>query len=304
MQDVFCAKESDACGEGLWGTAVSHTSLWIALEVREPWGRKAFEECELGDPANKRVLEDLAEAHPELRIQLIRRPEVRRGDPALYVARTGFGKQSLWRVPLTGYDDLPSMNWAAWARGEVQWAAWRQQKPLYLVCVHGRRDRCCAQRGMPVYAALEERVRGRVWQTSHLGGHRFAATLVSLPDGVCYGRVEPVEAPALLTAREAGRFYDLGRVRGRTSLASVAQAAECAVRTHTGDLALSDMRLEEISESDDGVVQVVMVDDRGQRASAQLRRVRVGEAPASCGAEPTPVYRYEVLGVETLVGGS
>ena len=47
---------------------------------------------------------------------------------------------------------------------------------------------------------------GWVWQSSHVGGDRFAGNLVVLADGVYYGRVEPSDAwPVVEAALERPR---------------------------------------------------------------------------------------------------
>jgi (2Fe-2S) ferredoxin len=76
--------------------------------------------------------------------------------------------------------------------------------PLYLVCSHGRHDPCCGNRGRPVVASLAARRPDRVWQTSHLGGCRFAPTVLVLPLGLMYGRVPTDAADDLVAATEAG----------------------------------------------------------------------------------------------------
>ncbi|HEU5385864.1 MAG TPA: sucrase ferredoxin [Streptosporangiaceae bacterium] len=47
---------------------------------------------------------------------------------------------------------------------------------MALVCTNGKRDRCCAVRGRPVAAAIADATGWDTWESSHLGGHRFAAT--------------------------------------------------------------------------------------------------------------------------------
>jgi hypothetical protein len=68
-----------------------------------------------------------------------------------------------------------------------------------LVCTHGNRDACCGTFGVPVYEALRQMVCEsemgdgppvRVWRTSHTGGHRFAPTLIDMPDGRYWAGVE------------------------------------------------------------------------------------------------------------------
>jgi hypothetical protein len=57
-----------------------------------------------------------------------------------------------------------------------------------LVCTHGSRDACCATFGFPIYQTLRDEAPSlpgnvRVWRTSHTGGHRFAPTVIDLPEG-------------------------------------------------------------------------------------------------------------------------
>ena len=78
--------------------------------------------------------------------------------------------------------------------------------PLLLVCTHGKHDRCCARYGRPLYQALEEQAEDDwVWQSSHLGGDRFAGNVVVLPEGLYFGRVEPGDAWPVLDEYLAGR---------------------------------------------------------------------------------------------------
>ena len=99
---------------------------------------------------------------------------------------------------------------------------------------------------------------GWAWQSSHVGGDRFAGNLVTLPDGVYSGRVEPSEAWAVVEAALAGRVY-LPCYRGRSCYGFAAQAAELAVREATGLL---------------GVDEVLVRADRAATATAGRRRSR------------------------------
>ena len=58
------------------------------------------------------------------------------------------------------------------------------REPVFLVCAHGRRNACCARFGAPLAAALAARHPRQIWETTHVGGHRFAANLVLLPHGL------------------------------------------------------------------------------------------------------------------------
>ena len=99
----------------------------------------------------------------------------------------------------------------------------------YLVCTNGARDPCCAIRGPAVAAALERARPGHAFECSHLGGHRFAANVLVLPDALCFGRLDARSAPALADALDAGRL-PLESFRGRTTLEPEQQAAEILLR--------------------------------------------------------------------------
>ena len=90
---------------------------------------------------------------------------------------------------------------------------------VILVCTNGRHDQCCANRGRPLIRAIRDtRWADRVWECSHIGGDRFAANVVVLPDSLYFGRVEPESAMPLLEALDAGRIGQVGllwRPRGR-----------------------------------------------------------------------------------------
>ncbi|WP_119069808.1 sucrase ferredoxin [Rubrobacter indicoceani] len=81
------------------------------------------------------------------------------------------------------------------------------------VCTHNNRDVCCGRFGTELHRALKEieSENLRVWRCSHLGGHRFAPTMLDLPTGVVWGHVEPELAARLLQrelpVEEAGRFF-------------------------------------------------------------------------------------------------
>src|SRR5699024_10918271 len=63
---------------------------------------------------------------------------------------------------------------------------------------------------------------GSVWETTHLGGDRFAGNVAILPEGSMYGRLDGTSAPDVVTAHLDGDV-DLTRWRGRTIWAAPEQ---------------------------------------------------------------------------------
>jgi hypothetical protein len=55
---------------------------------------------------------------------------------------------------------------------------------MVLVCTHGVRDACCAIKGRPIAGAVAKALASsdvEVLECSHLNGHRFAGTALTLP---------------------------------------------------------------------------------------------------------------------------
>ena len=115
-------------------------------------------------------------------------------------------------------------------------------EPFVCVCTHGRHDACCAELGRPTVAALTASHPEQAWEVSHIGGDRFAANVLVLPEGLYYGRVTPEDAPALVDRHLSGHL-DLDLLRGRSGLPFAVQVAEVAARRAAGATGLHDLRV-------------------------------------------------------------
>lgn len=115
---------------------------------------------------------------------------------------------------------------AALADGDLERfeASWEDTSGVrdILVCTHGANDACCGKFGYPVYDRLRSRHANpdlRVWRTSHIGGHRFAATLIDFPEGRYWGHLEPDHLDDLV--ERDGPLTGLGRLcRGWAGLSN------------------------------------------------------------------------------------
>jgi hypothetical protein len=142
----------------------------------------------------------------------------------------------------------------------------------YLVCTNGARDPCCAIRGAAVATALDGARPGAVYESSHLGGHRFAANVLVLPDALCFGRLDARAALALADELDAGRL-PLEHLRGRTSLTEEQQAAEIFVRRELGLGGLDDVM---------HVEGTTFALSEGRLATAHVRGEKLEPRPFSC----------------------
>ncbi len=76
-----------------------------------------------------------------------------------------------------------------------------------MICTHGSRDACCATFGFPLYRSLRtlstEGSDLRVWRATHFGGHRFAPTMMTFPDGRSWGYLDVATGKAILEQHAA-----------------------------------------------------------------------------------------------------
>ena len=260
-----CSAASLAAGEPLAATATKAAS-WLLVEVRGSWGRDAVEDSDLAEPVR-----DALAAFPG-KVLLIRRPD-RRDGVTLIRANADESGGTVTRRELGTLSELPAVGVE---QGDPTVG------PVFLVCAHGRRDACCALLGQPLFDALQPMLPPeRLWQSSHLGGHRFAPNVLVLPFGVQLGRIPVERSIEVVALLEAGRI-PLDLYRGRTIYDAPAQAAEIAVRTATGFDGIADLRL--VSRDGD---RITFSTPSGAR-TARLEQRPGPAVPASCGAEPEP----------------
>ncbi len=295
MRVKYCSTWSRVLAEPLAGTAPV-ARAWLAVEQPGPWGRNAPTESHL-DPDLGAELDRRAAA-AGARIALIRRPgrhaDTRHRAPRrVLLAYTVPGRAWLERAVVSDPAELLDLDLPALAAGERPGLGELVAEPVLLVCTNARRDTCCALRGRPLAQHLARTYDDRVWETNHLGGHRFAPTGVVLPTGYVHGRIE--DGAALLKAAEAGEVA-LDTCRGRSVWSRPGQVAELAVRHRTGELAADALR---VGEPVAGGADAWRV--RVEHAAGRAWEVRVVRRPAepprpeSCGKAPgrPEVYRAE-----------
>ena len=293
-QDSSCSAMSQEVGEPLRGTAVSETDLWLVLEVSGAWGPKGLEDSGLPDSVVSHLSRFISQER-RARVQLIRRPDRANVGFTLLLANSTPGRGTLLAGTFGRLEELLTVDFASWAAGAEPAGFVAVDGPLYLVCTHGKRDRCCAQRGLPVFAAIVREVGDAAWQTTHLGGHRFAATLLVLPAGICYGRVEAEEAPELCAAHARNQLHSVGRLRGRTSYSGAEQAAEALLREQLADLSLDAFELLGAEPAMGGERVRFRHVPSGLTHEVWVTREALPALPQSCGASPKPVERFVPL---------
>lgn len=268
-----CSALAEQLGEPMIGT-IEQRIRWLLVEDRSAWGHDAVAEV-LGATLAA-SLKGLG-----IRALLIRRRE---GDPAADAARRAILVDTVTREmavrTIGSVDELdPSaLSSTAVADFGTPWS-----DPIFLVCSNGKRDACCAVRGRALLNALGSNHAERTWECTHLGGHRFAANLVCLPDGIVYGRVAPSDGPRLADEYLSGRL-DPSALRGRSAWPAPAQVAEQHVRMVEGLQGTGDVRLVS-AQVDDDHAEVALVASGVRRAIVLHAEPMTPPRPTSCRAD-------------------
>lgn len=299
-----CSDASVARAEPVTATA-SQVRAWLLIEVPGAWGHDAIVESELGPHVPAGWKRDLKRRG--IRPICIRRGVDERADSHRDSASVFFV------VPQRPGAGVPSRAWhrtadvlaaVPYLTDELDPAAepgdgWEPHgERLVLVCTNGRHDQCCAVRGRPLVRALRTGgSAGQLWECSHIGGDRFAANMVILPDSLYYGRCDGEQAEQVLAEHDAGRLV-LDGFRGRSTLRMAEQAVEQAVRRHFGVLGLDAVRMRRRPATDefhldvDGVGAVVVRMD--------ISSVQVDE-PVTCRGTPNQqVPQYDIVSIRRV----
>ena len=287
---ITCSQLARSSDEQLLGTA-SWARAWLLVENRDPWPSHAVND---GVPA-------------ELRQQ---------------IAGAGWNAQFVRE-----FDDRARTSpWRVWFADAAKRAAWmwhadsqehqlqlitdllsgnpqpgeQVSDPFLLVCTNGKRDACCAVSGRAiletVLAGSEHAARSPIaLESTHLGGHRFAGVVVSLPQSYQYRCDDGAHALRILNDARHGLVHSTG-LRGHTARQAPEQIAEIAVREQLG-MWQPDADITMECDIDGDTAQV-----RGQVAGrnfhASLTATIGTPRPESCGGDPKPLRTWSIAGVD------
>jgi hypothetical protein len=224
-----CAPWTRALGVDPIGSAPELDAL-VLVEWPLPWPQDVSEIPELS----------AATGVPGLRVMTVVPQSADRGDGLLRVVhRRRTGTNHLegidHQVARAELEDLLAILAADPGSPHLElYTALGASPPEVLVCAHGRRDACCGRWGTLLHVELAARWTDvRVSRCSHTGGHRFAPTAITLPDGRAWAY-----ADADLLDRVVRRTGEVAHLaphdRGTTGLDPWAQVVERAVLQHLG----------------------------------------------------------------------
>lgn len=298
-----CSEASLAAGLPLIGSAGCHDTI-LAFELAPPWSARLVG-SRAGDAALDAAITRIAAEAKSVRL-LALEPSATGGESRVLHFHRG---EWPFREYRRGEFVVPRGSLAA----TLETLAFEGQcsaSPAVLdagaardllVCTHGTRDACCGRLGYPLYRELSalaaarpagEAARSvRVWRSSHLGGHRFAPTLLDLPTGRLFGRVSIEDARCILDGGNGLAALAEKVYRGRTALPEAAQVVERALWMRLG-AAFDTTAVTAHVQQDEGGFAVAMRADLEDGRVFEARGQVVLDAegalltPASCGRDP------------------
>ncbi len=242
----FCSVESLQADDPLAGTATHAASNLLISWPRPKWSRSLRIARDMDDDLAERIDRLAASGR---RVNLIDQ----RGRSS--------SSHRVYLLPESLSFDIDHANLhaflAALEAGDdlSPWSGAAMSKSLVLCCTHGRKDKCCAKFGHAAYQALagtvaERKLPFEVWESSHLGGCRLAASVMVFPAMRKYGRVAPEQVLPLLQHEADGIPY-LPCYRGQSLLTPAQQCAEISALEWLEARNIS-ARLSVMAESDSG----------------------------------------------------
>lgn len=219
MKPLSCAVSAQRAGEDLIGTA-GHYQTYVFIECPLPWPRKAFDSERM--PLALRQYVKAIKAERSVQFLCVNRGTASASSRTAVLvyeradrsAPNGSSKNFANRYcaqefQVDGLDQVVACLETHWQSDRAASQGKRPGQTIdqqdIFICTHGMRDKCCAQFGQPFFRAAKRSVEQgdlpntRVWKVSHIGGHRFAPTAISMPDGRYYGRLTLSALKALST---------------------------------------------------------------------------------------------------------
>lgn len=207
MTNFICTAESPLVSEDPIGTGV-HRQCFVLIECPPPW--KANEFTSKAVPENLRLFEEeFYEVKPDGILLFIHNEKLKRDRLThilIFTTITGFSNgYTKQEIHVTRIEDVADVLKDWLAGKDVGGTDINPHVRDILICTHGSHDKRCGKCGVPFFHQANAIVADlgvesvRVWQSSHFGGHRFAPTVLDVPQCRYYAWLDPQTFAAILT---------------------------------------------------------------------------------------------------------
>lgn len=235
-ESVMCADYHRKLNINPGGTALNK-ERYVLFEIEQPWPVPLARHELVGSAFP--VINNSAVPSRPLGVAYAQ-PQSARGDSASVGSVTVFERDGLScqalkiEAPQSEYEAIAT-NIAATALGELhQLGDVYIPEPILMVCTHANRDDCCGLYGDELCDQLEK-AGINYCRVSHIGGHKYAPTLVSMPYGRTWAEAD-LELAKRVSQNTISAEDLLNNCRGWWGAeAGKAQVAEIFVRSQIGE---------------------------------------------------------------------
>lgn len=215
---TYCSHNArDISQEAPIGSATGLSRCFL-IEIPLPWARKPLETPHIPQDVTEALAEFQAE-QGKVTVTLLAPDPTYAVDGARLIDIQVIDGSITKRDIIATDGDLAAVIRSLAANAPLPQSATVDDTPWrdIAVCTHGSRDACCATFGAPMYLKMHTAARSlpntRIWRSSHLGGHRFAPTMIDFPSGRSWGLVDDSAARTIML-RDADLSTLLPHYRG------------------------------------------------------------------------------------------
>ena len=287
-----CKNLSSSAGEHLYGT-VPRVENWFLLEYSDHWERDALESSSVSEEV-KTELNKLLQTFEKSRLQLIKSDRSDNSNICFYYINSTEFDPKAYKFTLNSYEDILQLNLRELIeKGDINDS--ETDEKIALVCTHGSYDSCCGKYGVPVYNELQKNVELTVWNTTHVGSHRFSANMVMLPEGIYYGRVNTENLGEIISSHLKNEIY-LDCFRGRSCYSQPSQVSDYFLRKELKKYGIFDIRWEFERDRDQHISVEFEIEVDGKKIVCSVNSIVFNNAlkiKTSCrDEEPTSIHQF------------
>ena len=225
----FCSLMTRQIGEPLAGTAPFAKHFVLITWPKKYWQYEALESKGGFPEGLKEWMMTQSEISGKVTIRLVSRKGINNESTDIYIYPEKMHYSNVLPEEISGVLKSHFLDVC-----NPENSAKKIEKDHILVCTHGRHDKCCAKFGSQLAENLRDHLKDQqdnieVFDSSHLGGHRFAPTMIDFPSGRAYGHLTTEEIPDYFESRKHGLVYGKA-YRGAVFLSELVQVAEAYVQ--------------------------------------------------------------------------
>jgi hypothetical protein len=311
MDKFFCADRSQDLGELAIGTA-NQIRTYVLIECPTPWSAKAIDSRAMPVQLGQ-VMRRIGQAFDSVRFLLVNRTTTQ-----LLGCRSVIIYQQKVGAFCDGYDRFElTVNGLEAAAAAIEHFFDQRlfivAKPIpkqdVLICTHGSHDQCCARYGNPFYAAAQKLIETmdqvEVWRSSHFGGHRFAPTAMTFPDGRYYARLT-IDGLRSILQGQVNSDVVRSMYRGWGILPAALQVVEQQLLERFGDRGYGlAMRYEILKSEADNISALLAWIDQGELFHCYCdlsldHDASVSLLPSCHATEPSSCRKYRIDRLEII----